>query len=167
MKLKSENISLIPCDPGVIRIALTDKKKASSIISVSIPQTWPSDDLKEFLPDYEKMVKLEKSFLDWGVWLIIHNEMNAIIGDSGYKGKPVDKTVEIGYNILPDHRKKGYATEAVRALIKHAFSFDYIENVKAECCITNTASKRVLEKCGMRIYGQKNDMLYWYITKPV
>ena len=45
---------------------------------------------------------------------------------------------------------KGYATEGVRALIEAAFDALGIDRVRAETMTVNQASRRVLEKAGLR-----------------
>ena len=53
-----------------------------------------------------------------------------MIGTCAYKGKPdANGMVEIGYEIIPDYRLQGYATEAALALINHAFQFPGIQKI--------------------------------------
>jgi RimJ/RimL family protein N-acetyltransferase len=47
----------------------------------------------------------------------------------------------------------GYATEAVRAVIDHAFTDLGCEALQAGARVTNPASRRVLEKCGFQWTG--------------
>jgi RimJ/RimL family protein N-acetyltransferase len=60
---------------------------------------------------------------------------------------------EIGYIFNPAFQNKGYATEASRALIGHAFGELGAHRVVGFCAIENAASWKVLEKCGMRREG--------------
>lgn len=79
---------------------------------------------------------------------------------------------EIGYMIHPSHAGQGYATEAITAIIEAMWTrfpspsnlsepreegeteFDYVEG-----CINvnNTASQRILEKCGFTYVGKEAD----------
>jgi RimJ/RimL family protein N-acetyltransferase len=59
----------------------------------------------------------------------------------------------IGYWLAKPHWRKGYATEAVRALIDHAFSDLEHEALHSSARVTNPASRRVLEKCGFQWTG--------------
>ena len=54
----------------------------------------------------------------------------------------------LGYIFNPRHQRRGYATEAVRALVAHAFSNLGVHRVVANCSPENVASWRVLEKAG-------------------
>jgi RimJ/RimL family protein N-acetyltransferase len=60
---------------------------------------------------------------------------------------------EIGYWLGVAHWGKGYATEAVRALIDHAFTDLDHEMLNAGARVTNPASRRLLEKCGFQWTG--------------
>ena len=51
------------------------------------------------------------------------------------------------------HWGKGYATEAVRAVIDHAFTDLDCEALQSAARVTNPASRRVLEKCGFQWTG--------------
>jgi RimJ/RimL family protein N-acetyltransferase len=60
---------------------------------------------------------------------------------------------EIGYWIGVPHWNRGYATEAVRAVIDHAFGEFEHDALQAGARVTNPASRRVLEKCGFQWTG--------------
>jgi RimJ/RimL family protein N-acetyltransferase len=64
-----------------------------------------------------------------------------------------EDAAEIGYWIGVPHWNGGYATEAVRALIDHAFGELGHEALQARARVTNPASRRVLEKCGFQWTG--------------
>lgn len=56
---------------------------------------------------------------------------------------------ELGYWMGRPYWRKGYATEAARALIEYGFSVLGLHRVYAMHFSWNTASGRVMEKCGM------------------
>ena len=60
---------------------------------------------------------------------------------------------EIGYHVAKAYTGNGYATEAVKAVLEWAFSHPKVTAVEAETYPDNTASKRVLEKCGFALNG--------------
>jgi len=60
---------------------------------------------------------------------------------------------EVGYTIDPKHANRGYATEALEAILAIAFDELGLRRVEAGCFALNTASRRVLEKAGMRLEG--------------
>jgi RimJ/RimL family protein N-acetyltransferase len=60
---------------------------------------------------------------------------------------------EVGYWLGQPFWRKGYATEAVRALVDHAFGDLDHEALQSSARVTNPASRRVLEKCGFQWTG--------------
>ena len=64
------------------------------------------------------------------------------------------RSVEIGYAVVEQFQKKGYATEAVRALVQWAFSHPQVVRVIAETYPDNTACSRVLEKSDFKYFGK-------------
>jgi ribosomal-protein-alanine N-acetyltransferase len=60
---------------------------------------------------------------------------------------------EIGYWIAVPHWNRGYATEAGRAVLRHAFDDLKLNRVFAEHFTRNASSGRVMQKMGMRHEG--------------
>jgi ribosomal-protein-alanine N-acetyltransferase len=58
------------------------------------------------------------------------------------------------YLLKASYRGKGLATEAARALLVYAFGELGLARVDGEAASENVASKRVMEKIGMRYLGQ-------------
>ena len=92
------------------------------------------------------------------------NQINVIsnnianVGTVGYKGPPsADGTVEVGYGILPEYQRRGYASEAVRALLARAFAVPAVRRVIAETLPELTASIGVMTKCGLSFIGQGSE----------
>jgi len=62
-------------------------------------------------------------------------------------------TPEIGYWLGVPFWGKGYATEAARAVIDHAFGELGYDTLLAGARVSNPASRRVLQKCGFQWTG--------------
>ena len=59
----------------------------------------------------------------------------------------------MGYAVLPQFQRHGYATEIVRALVSWAIGQPGVVRLVAETEWANPASVRVLEKAGFRPVG--------------
>ena len=57
--------------------------------------------------------------------------------------------IELGYAILPAEKNRGYASEALQAMIGALFAKGF-RVVEAGAFAENAASQRVMEKCGMK-----------------
>ncbi|UZJ77821.1 GNAT family N-acetyltransferase [Fictibacillus sp. KU28468] len=149
MKLETERLTIIPCSRPYIE-------------SLS-PDAYP---IRNQIKSHVEQLEQDPELYGWGVWLVTEKETGMIVGDIGFKGKPsAERTVEVGYGIIPSAQKKGYATESVRAIIDWAFSSDQVNRVIAECLINNDPSIRVLEKMNMKRLGQEGEMLNWELKK--
>jgi RimJ/RimL family protein N-acetyltransferase len=72
-----------------------------------------------------------------------------LIGNGGILGvENVPDTAVLGYSVLDEYQNRGYATEAVRALIPEIFSLPGIRRIIATTYPDLRASIRVLEKNG-------------------
>lgn len=79
-------------------------------------------------------------------------ESGAYLGSVGYTVEsftPAGKLVHAGYFYLPQHHGKGYATEALAALLRYAFTEDGVFRFNTGCFAENKASERVMRKCGL------------------
>lgn len=77
-----------------------------------------------------------------------------LIGDCGVLTRAGDpRQAEIGYTFAPAYQGRGYATEAVRALLGYLFGERGKHRVTASCDARNAASARLLERLGMRREG--------------
>ena len=70
-------------------------------------------------------------------------------------------TYELGYIFNPQYQRRGYCTEAVRALVKAAFATGSVHRIEARCDIRNVASSRVLEKSGFTREGLMRKQIYF------
>ena len=76
------------------------------------------------------------------------------VGIAEYKGAPNDDgVVEVGYSVLRQFRRRGYASEAVAALIGRAFRDPPVSRVAAETYPHPAASIGVMLKNGLQFVG--------------
>ncbi len=120
-----------------------------------------------------------------GIWCVIERATEQKLGTSVLLPLPIetddtdwdlvvgdelpDGEIEIGYILRPSAWGRGYATEAAARLLKFAFEATPLQEIVATTDTGNTASQRVLEKCGLlgeglrRAYAQ--DCLGFRITR--
>lgn len=85
------------------------------------------------------------------------------VGLSAVDGEP--GVVKIGYTIAPEFQGRGYATEAVGALVDYAFDTLGADVVRAHASAENVPSIRVAEKVGMRLaerFRRREGDEVWY-----
>ncbi|WP_028568862.1 GNAT family N-acetyltransferase [Salinispora tropica] len=67
---------------------------------------------------------------------------------------------EFGYVLARSAWGQGYATEAAATVLTYAFEQAGLHRVAATCDPANVASRRVLEKIGMKYEGHLHDYLH-------
>ena len=73
-----------------------------------------------------------------------------VVDGMGQPGMPARTEAQLGYTFDPAYGGHGYATEAVTAMVAHAFDRLGVRRITAGCFADNLASVRILEKVGMR-----------------
>lgn len=88
----------------------------------------------------------------WNQFGIFLNCSGRIIGDCGFRiFEP--RQAEIGYTVDPAYQKKGYATEAMRGLIRFLYQSINVHRIIARTEPMNIASQKVATKLGFRQEG--------------
>jgi RimJ/RimL family protein N-acetyltransferase len=65
--------------------------------------------------------------------------------------------VEVGYGIVRDQHRQGYASEATRGLLARAFASPEVTRVTAETYPELVGSIGVLRRCGFRFIGEGSE----------
>ncbi len=91
----------------------------------------------------------------FGPLLFVDRVERRIVGSGIFKGEPSDGWVEIGYGVAPCCRGRGYATDAVIALVRLALHERGMAAVYAETGVDNVASRRVVQKAGFMWTAQR------------
>jgi RimJ/RimL family protein N-acetyltransferase len=125
--------------------ALANNRKIAEMTAL-IPHPYGLDDAKAWIES------LAEDGSGWTFAIVAKTEANALVGACGY-GRRHDDEPEVGYWIGEPYWGRGYATEAVRALIDHLFSVTDLDAIASGCRVTNLASRRVIEKCGFQWTG--------------
>ncbi|GAE34725.1 GNAT family N-acetyltransferase [Halalkalibacter akibai] len=100
----------------------------------------------------------EKRAIRWG---IERKETEGLIGTIGFNAwSPKHKRAEIGYEIHPDHWRKGYTSEALLRIIQYGFNELGLTRIGAVVFIENEASNKLLTKMGFQQEGILREYMY-------
>lgn len=93
------------------------------------------------------------TFPGYGFWAAVEKNTVDFLGWFHYRPAPDDPPdqPELGYRLRYSAWGKGYATEGSRALIAKGFSEFGVRRVVASTMAVNLASRKVMEKSGMRL----------------
>jgi RimJ/RimL family protein N-acetyltransferase len=153
--LKTERLELIAATFELADADLYNRMEFSHQLNARVLDSWPpplnDENSKKHSADF---LRRHPSGAGWAAWyLVADRHKRVVIGQGGFKGPPKAGTVEIGYSLLPEFQKKGYALEAVAALLDWAFGHAEVERVVAETLPELTRSIRLLEKSGFANIG--------------
>jgi RimJ/RimL family protein N-acetyltransferase len=116
-------------------------------------QGWERTDPEGVRADIEEMSRRAPG--EPGGWVqfsVEEHEGGRLVGDVGLSpadGEP--GVIKVGYTMAPEFQGRGYATEAVGALVAYAFETLGAEVVRAYASAENVPSLRVAEKVGMQL----------------
>ncbi len=86
----------------------------------------------------------------FGRWAIVHKEEQKLIGLCGLNYFEDTPEVEVGYTLAKAYWGKGFASEVASASLRYGFEVVKLDRIVAVAYPENTASRRVMEKLGMR-----------------
>lgn len=99
--------------------------------------------------DFYKRVGFTPPWLCYIVW-----RNDEFVAGVGFKGKPVNNTVEIAYGTFPAYQQQGIATEGCRMLVQLALQTDPAVRVTARTLPEESYSTKTLKKNGFKWLGQ-------------
>jgi RimJ/RimL family protein N-acetyltransferase len=127
-------------DVKAIAVLANDRRIAEN--TARIPHPYGVDDAEQFVATVNAR--------DGEVCFVILLD-GKLIGGCGID--PRDDAPELGYWLGARFWGRGFATEAVRAVIDHAFGDLQHETLQAGARVSNPVSRRVLEKCAFQWTG--------------
>ncbi len=167
--LSTRRLSLLPLSLRQLRLYLEDPSALEKEIGHPVSRGLVTDRVRRALGmKLSRMASVPESRHSWFTyWLLVIKEAPFGAGMAGFKGFPdAQGEAEIGYGIDPAFQGKGYMTEAVEALIAWAFREpDCLAVVARGVMRENIASQKVLEKAGMSVYEETEDMLSYRISR--
>jgi ribosomal-protein-alanine N-acetyltransferase len=159
---RSARLDLRPIAPRVAAALLADRELAAGLLGATLPPEWPQPDLLDLLPI---LAAADPEPSGFGAWAMVERASNMVVGDLGFLGPPEDGLVEIGFSVLPDWRRRGYATEAVRTLLAWAVQQPSVREVVARSDADNIGSAGVLEGAGFSRTGEADGQLTWTLMQ--
>jgi ribosomal-protein-alanine N-acetyltransferase len=93
----------------------------------------------------------------FGLWAVEHLADGRLLGHCGLMLEPTSGAVEVGYAIARPYWGQGLATEGARASLSYGFERVGLDRIIALAAPENAASRRVMEKVGMRFEGLSTD----------
>ena len=156
--IRTARLDLLPATPALARADLAGREALAAALGVEVPGTWPPDLFDAPAIEYAlKRLEADPRQAGWWYYYVVLRAEAVLVGIVGYKGPPVDGTVEIGYGVLAEHQRCGYATEASAALVARAFERPDVDRVVAETLPELAPSIGVMERLGFAFVGEGSE----------
>ncbi len=134
------------------RMELADLDDMAAVLCA--PDPYPHDRPGKTRDDAVRWIEWqERNYAehDFGLW-IVETHAGEFVGDCGLTMQDVEGTphVEVGYHVVPEQRRFGYASEAARA-VRDCAAAHGVEHLIALIRPENTPSQGVARKLGMEV----------------
>lgn len=153
--LRTDRLVLVPQtrDAALALLAGTD-------CGLPLAEGYPHADTLDGLRMY-----VEHGGPDDGGWFVTLSEDGRVVGDCGTLGwVDDDGRVEIGYGLAAPFRGRGLGTEAAGALADWVAAQPEVRVVTASVEVGNEASRRLLERLGFVLTGERDR--HWQLDRP-
>lgn len=153
--IETPRLLLLAATPAMIR-ADGDGNLAAAI-DLIVPASWPPEHWDRHALDWLlNTMAQHPSTVGWCRFIALKSPgAVTLIGTCGCVGPPeATDDVEIGYSILPEFQRRGYATEAARALVDWVFQFAHVRSVNAQTFPHLAGSLGVMRNCGLTPAGE-------------
>lgn len=143
--IRTARLTLRPLEPGdaVVLHRIYQSDGVLQYFPTTVPP--PLERLERFVASQQE--HWEKH--GYGNWALLPDQETEIVGWAGLQFLPELGETEVGFLLDRPFWGKGYATEAARASIRVGFEVCDVDHIIALAHPENTASRRVIEKCGM------------------
>jgi len=143
---------------------LRSHDELAAMLNCRLPEAWPPGEYDlaamEFFRD---LLNADPALAGWLAWHAIERASGLLIGSGGYFGRPDENgAIELGISIAEEHRRRGFASEILEALIARAFAQTQVTRAQAHAAENNVASQNLLHRCGFRATGavEENGLLF-------
>ena len=163
--ISSERLDLVWLSPELLDALLAGRREeAEQLGAFTISPEWPDDHDRRFLRYRLRQIATDPEHGSWLARAIVVREPpRVMVGHIGFHGKPGVNAakraggVELGYTVFEPYRRRGYAEEAIRSLMRWARETHGIDTFIASVSPDNGASLALVRKLGFVEIGSHWD----------
>ena len=149
-------VRLVPATVPLLNALNEDRTLFGALIGSPVPDGWPAfPEAIGFTLKY--LQQAPTAGRAWSMQFFVDPATGRLIGSGGYAAPPVDRAVEIGYEVAPEFRGQGFGTSAARALVERAVASGEIDHVVAHTRPGPNPSTGVLRSLGFEHVADQED----------
>jgi ribosomal-protein-alanine N-acetyltransferase len=146
-------VRLLPATVEHLVALRSDPASFGRLIGRPVPAGWP--EFPESIDFTLDRLRAHPGESAWWMHFFVADE--ELVGSGGFAGPPEDGIVEIGYEIAPAFRGKGFGIAAARALIGKASTHAAVAVVVANSLAHHGPSTGVLRRLGFTLVREVAD----------
>ena len=110
-------VRLIPATVPLLNALNDDPAQFDELIGSPVPDGWPEfpEAIGFTLAHLQNAPEADRS---WSMQFFVDQATGRLVGSGGFAAPPVERTVEIGYEVAPEFRGQGFGVAAARALVE-------------------------------------------------
>ncbi|HSL76690.1 MAG TPA: GNAT family protein [Candidatus Limnocylindrales bacterium] len=168
--MSQPQVRLVPATVPLLNALNGDRDVFGESIGSPVPDGWPEfPEAIDFT--LQHLQNADEAARAWSMQLFIDPATGRVVGSGGFAAQPVDRTVEIGYEIAPQFRGRGFGSAAARALVERAVASGEVDHVIAHTQPGPNPSTGVLVSLGFVHIGDQEDaevgtIWEWRWTRP-
>jgi ribosomal-protein-alanine N-acetyltransferase len=178
-ELRTDRLRLVPLDAEGMRLFADDWPALQRRLGLNPSSAWMTDrhTLEAARRHRQALLRDPDAWWWWTFWQVVLVSDDLSIGLVDFKGPPgPDGGIAVGCSFAPAHWGRGYATEAVGALLVTALRQSAVRYILADTGAGNVRAQRILQKlgflprdrrpAGMARHQDTGDALGWRLDKP-
>jgi [ribosomal protein S5]-alanine N-acetyltransferase len=149
-------VRLVPATVRLLNALKDDPARLAELIGSPVPDGWPEfpEAIGFTLAHLENAPEADRS---WSMQLFVAPDTGRLVGSGGFATPPVERTVEIGYEVAPEFRGQRFGVAAARALVEHAVASGEVDHVTAHTLPGRNPSTGVLVSLGFEHVDDQED----------
>lgn len=152
--LTTARLRLVPISLSCTTVSPDQREPIANATGARVPESWPPEHYDQEMLDWTRGL-YEKSPGGEYVprYLILREPEPVVIGMFGAMPPDADGRVIIGYSVLPDYQRRGYASEALAAFIEWVKRDPEVRIVAGDTYPNLIPSIKTMETCGLSLAG--------------
>ena len=170
MLIHTPRLRLMTMELAHLAAIVRDPFSLGELLGVAIPEQWPA--YPAAYPHALDLLRKNplRSYSGWWLYLFADPAHQVLVGCGGFKDAPdANGVVEVGCEIAPAFRCRGFATEAMRGLINYACTRPEVRAIDAYSQAQPGGQSALLEavdmiRIGDALESNANIAWHWRIT---
>ncbi len=168
--LRRPQVRLVQATLPLLEALREDRTRLGALLGSPAPDGWP--EFPEAIDvALEHLRTAPEADHGWSMQFFVDAATGRLLGSGGFVAPPGDRTVEIGYEIAPAFRGRGFGSAAARALVERAVEGGEVDHVIAHTLPGPNPSTGLLVSLGFEHVGERADaelgtIWAWRWTRP-